>query len=102
MEWWGQRRSQGRGWRWRLCDVEGGGGGTKGGGVEGGGGSADVGSGIEGGGVEVGGGVGGGGAEVGQPDGAKPNFTAIRVSRRRGYSPYTRFWYRLNYVSRYQ
>jgi hypothetical protein len=29
--------------------------------------------------------------EDGQPDGAKANFTAIRVSRRRGYSPYTRY-----------
>jgi hypothetical protein len=38
---------------------------------------------VEGGGVE-GGRVEGGGAKVGQPDGAKPNFTVIRVSRRRG------------------
>jgi hypothetical protein len=44
----------------------------------------------EDGGVEGGGGEGGGG-EVGQHDGAKPNVTTIRVSRRRGYSPYT--WY---------
>jgi hypothetical protein len=33
---------------------------------------------------------GGGGAEVGQPDGAKPRDSAIKVSRRWGYSPYTR------------
>jgi hypothetical protein len=39
------------------------------------------------GGVKGGGGVEGG--KIGQPDGAKPNFTAIRVSRRRGYSAYT-------------
>jgi hypothetical protein len=45
---------------------------------------------VEGGGVE-GGRVEGGGAKVGQPDGAKPNFTAIRVSRRRGYSLYIRY-----------
>jgi hypothetical protein len=39
-----------------------------------------------------GGGIeGGGSVEVGKPDGAKLNFTAIRVSCRRGYSPYT--WY---------
>jgi hypothetical protein len=38
-----------------------------------------------------GGGVEGGGAEVGQPNGVKKNFTVIRVSRRRGYSPYTRY-----------
>jgi hypothetical protein len=44
-----------------------------------------------GGGAEGGGGVEGGGAKVGQPDGAKQNFTVIRVSRRRGYSPYTRY-----------
>jgi hypothetical protein len=50
-------------------------------GVEGGGGGAEVGDNIE----------GGGGAEVGQSDGTKPNFTVIRVSRRRGYSPYTRY-----------
>jgi hypothetical protein len=37
------------------------------------------------------GGFEGGGAEVRQPDGAKPNFIAIRVSRRWGYSPYTRY-----------
>jgi hypothetical protein len=49
------------------------------GGVEGGGGSGE------------GGGVEGGGTEVGQPDGKKPNFTVIRVSRRWGYSPYTRY-----------
>jgi hypothetical protein len=36
-------------------------------------------------------GIEGGGAEVGQLDGVKPNFTAIRVSRRWGYSPYTRY-----------
>jgi hypothetical protein len=57
------------------------------------------GCGMEGGGsgAEVGGGINGGGdAEVGQPDGAKPNFTMIRVLRRWGYSPYTRYyWYRL-------
>jgi hypothetical protein len=40
---------------------------------------------------EVGGGGEGGNAEVGQPDGAKPNFTVIRVSRLWGYSPYTRY-----------
>jgi hypothetical protein len=40
---------------------------------------------------EVGGGGEGGDAEVGQPDGAKPNFTVIRVSRRQGYSPYSTF-----------
>jgi hypothetical protein len=34
---------------------------------------------------------GAGGAEGGQPNGAKANFTAIRVSHRRGYSSYT--WY---------
>jgi hypothetical protein len=62
-----------------------GGGANVGNGVEGGGGSAEVGSGVEVGGVE------GGSAEVGQPDGAKPNFTVIRVSRQRGYSPYTRY-----------
>jgi hypothetical protein len=50
-------------------------------GVEGGGGGAEVGGNIE----------GGGGAEVGQPDDAKPNFTVISISRRRGYSPYTRY-----------
>jgi hypothetical protein len=33
----------------------------------------------------------GGDAEVGQPDSGKPNFTVIRVLRRRGYSPYTRY-----------
>jgi hypothetical protein len=44
----------------------------------------------EDGGVE-GGGVEGGGAEIGQPDDTKPNFTVIRVLRRRGYSPYTRY-----------
>jgi hypothetical protein len=62
-------------------------------GVEGGGVGAEVGASVEGGGsgAEVGGGVEGGGVEVGQPDGTKPNFTAIRVSRRRGYSPYTRY-----------
>jgi hypothetical protein len=77
------------------CGVEGGSGEAKvGGGVEGGGSGAEVGSGVEGGSAEVGGGVmgggvEGGGAEVGQPDGAKLNFTTIRVSCRRGYSPYT-------------
>jgi hypothetical protein len=60
-------------------------------GIEGGGGGTEVGGGVEGGDTEVGSGVEGGGAEVGQPDGTKPNFTVIRVSRRRGYSPYT--WY---------
>jgi hypothetical protein len=54
-------------------------GGVKGGSFERGGG------GIEGGGVE------GGGTAVGQPDGAKPNFTVIRVSRQQGYSPYTQY-----------
>jgi hypothetical protein len=49
------------------------------------------GGGVEGGGTEGGGGVEGGGAEVGQPDGAQKNFTVVRVSRRRGYSPYTRY-----------
>jgi hypothetical protein len=37
---------------------------------------------------------GGGGAEggkLGQPDAANQNFTTIRVSRQRGYSPYTRY-----------
>jgi hypothetical protein len=29
------------------------------------------------------------GLELRQPDGANQNFTVIRVSRRRGYSPYT-------------
>jgi hypothetical protein len=33
---------------------------------------------------------GSGGTEVGQPDGTKPRDFAIRVSRQRGYSPYTR------------
>jgi hypothetical protein len=67
------------------------GGGIEGGSVEGGGGveggdnSAEVGGGIEGGGVE------GGGGEVVQPDGAKQNFTMIRVSHGRGYSRYTRY-----------
>jgi hypothetical protein len=59
--------------------------------------SGFVDSGVEGGGVK--GGVeggssayeeGGDGTEVGQPDGAKPRDCAIRVSRQRGYSPYTR------------
>jgi hypothetical protein len=45
---------------------------------------------VEDGGVE-GGGIEGGGVEVGQPDGAKQNFTVIRVSHRWGYSPYTRY-----------
>jgi hypothetical protein len=46
---------------------------------------------IEGGSVEGGGGgIEGGGAEVGQSDSAKPNFTTIRVSRQRSYSPYGR------------
>jgi hypothetical protein len=71
--------------------VEGGGGGAEGGGgVEGGG--TEGGGGIEGGGdIKGGGGVEGGGVEVGQPDGAKKNFTVIRVSHLRGYSPYTRY-----------
>jgi hypothetical protein len=85
MEWWGQRRS--RGWGWRRRGIEGGGGGTKGGGIEGGSAGAEVGSGIE-----------GGGAEVGQPDGVKPNFTVIRVSRRRGYSPYTRYIFCIGWI----
>jgi hypothetical protein len=42
-------------------------------------------------GIEGGCDVEGGDIEVGQPDDAKPNFTVIRVSRRRGYSPYTRY-----------
>jgi hypothetical protein len=72
-------------------DVEGGGGGAKvGSGIEGG--SVDGGGAKVGGGVEVGG-VEGGGVEVGQPDSAKPNFTVIRVSRRQGYSPYTRYMF---------
>jgi hypothetical protein len=61
------------------------------GGVEGGDGD------VEGGGIkgDVEGGSpayeeGGGGAKVGQADGAKPRDSAIRVSRQRGYSPYTR------------
>jgi hypothetical protein len=61
------------GWRWRQHGVEGGG-------VEGGGGGAEVGGGVE-----------GGGTEVGQSDGAKPNFTAIRVLCRRRYPSY--IWY---------
>jgi hypothetical protein len=77
-------------------DVEGGGGGAKvGSGIEGGsvdGGGAKVGGGVEVGGVE-GGGVEGGCVEVGQSDSAKPNFTVIRVSRRQGYSPYTRYMF---------
>jgi hypothetical protein len=63
---WGRRRGQGQGWWWQRCGVEGGG-------------------------VEGGGGIEGGSAEVGQPDGAKPNFTTIRVLHRRGYSPYIRY-----------
>jgi hypothetical protein len=55
------------------------------------GGSVEGGGGVEGGGAEGGSGVEGGGAEVGQPDGAKENFTVIRVSCRRGYSSYTRY-----------
>jgi hypothetical protein len=67
-------KSQGPGVRDLGCDVEGGGDG------------AEVGGDVE----------GGGGAEVGQPDGAKPNFTMIRVSCRWGYFPYTwYYWYRL-------
>jgi hypothetical protein len=60
-------------------------------GDKGGGSGAEVGGSVEGGGdgAEVGGSVVGGGAEVGQPDGAKPNFTVIRVLHRRGFSPYT-------------
>jgi hypothetical protein len=67
--WWGhhcrrrgRRRGLGQGWWWWRHGVEGGGGGIE-----------------------------GGSAEVGQPDGAKPNFTVIRVLRWRRYSPYT--WY---------
>jgi hypothetical protein len=41
--------------------------------------------------AEGGGGVEGGSAEVGQPDGAQKKITVVRVSRRRGYSPYTRY-----------
>jgi hypothetical protein len=55
------------------------------------GGSTEVGDGVEGGDSVERGGIEVGGAKVGQPDGAKPNFTAIRVLRRRGYSPYTRY-----------
>jgi hypothetical protein len=40
-------------------------------------------------GVEGGGGVEGG--KIGQPDDVKPNFITIRVSCRRGSSPYTRY-----------
>jgi hypothetical protein len=43
------------------------------------------------GGVEGGGGIEGGDTEVGQPDGTQKNFTVVRVSRRRGYSLYTRY-----------
>jgi hypothetical protein len=50
-------------------------------GMEGGGGGAEIGSGVE----------GAGGAKGGQPDGAKLNFTVIRVLRWRGYSSYTRY-----------
>jgi hypothetical protein len=76
-----------------MCrGIEGGGGGAEvGGGVEGGGGSIEVGGGVKGGSVEIGGGIEGGGAEVGQRDGVKSNFTMVRVSHRRGYSPYTRY-----------
>jgi hypothetical protein len=59
--------------------IEGGGGGIEGGGVKGG---------VEGGSPTYE--EGGGDVEVGQPDDAKPRDSAIRVSRRRGYSPYTR------------
>jgi hypothetical protein len=47
--------------------------------------------GVEGGdrGIEGGGGAEGG--KLGQPNGANQNFTVIRVSRRWGYSPYTRY-----------
>jgi hypothetical protein len=46
---------------------------------------------VEGGerGTEGGGGTEGG--KLGQSDGANQNFTVIRVSHRRGYSPYTRY-----------
>jgi hypothetical protein len=43
----------------------------------------------EGRGTEGGGGIEGG--KHGQPDGANQNFTVIRVLRRWGYSPYTRY-----------
>jgi hypothetical protein len=72
--------------------VKGGDGGTEvGGGVEGGGGGAEVEGGVEGGSGVEGGCSEGGSTKVGQPDGAKPYFATIRVSRRRGYSPYTRY-----------
>jgi hypothetical protein len=48
------------------------------------------------GGAEVGGDIEGGGAEVRQPDDAKPNFTAIRILRWPGYSPYTRYIFDVN------
>jgi hypothetical protein len=41
---------------------------------------------------------GGGGAEVGQSDGAKQNFTVIRVLRQRGYSPYTRGIFSIGWI----
>jgi hypothetical protein len=59
--------------------------GVEGGDIKGGGGSAEVGSGIDKGNVD------GGGAKVGHPDGAKPNFTTIRVLCWWGCSPYTRY-----------
>jgi hypothetical protein len=40
-------------------------------------------------GIEGGGDIEGG--KLGQPNGANQNFTVIRVSRRWGYSPYTRY-----------
>jgi hypothetical protein len=61
--------------------IEGGGGGIKGGGVKGG---------VEGGSPAY---EEGGGAEVEQPKGVKPRDSAIRVSHRRGYSPYTRSFF---------
>jgi hypothetical protein len=64
-----RHRERQRQWR----DIEEGSGGAEGGGS----------------GVKGGGGVEGG--KIGQPDDTKPNFTAIRVSRWRGYSPYTRY-----------
>jgi hypothetical protein len=40
---------------------------------------------------DVEGGDGAEGRKLGQPDGANQNFTAIKVLRQRGYSPYTRY-----------
>jgi hypothetical protein len=55
--------------------------------------------GIEGGGVEGGGGgIEGGGVEVGQPDGAKQNFTVIRVLHWRDYSHYTRYIFGIGWI----